>query len=338
MIHCEIQVFYSHMPLIIGIEKGNSMVKERFIYGPVPSRRLGRSLGVDLVPYKVCSYNCVYCQIGVTPEPTVLRKSYGPPGLIVKELKARLAEGVAPDFITLGGSGEPTLNLDIGKIIKGIKDMTDIPVAVITNGSTLSEPPVREALLKADVALPSLDAPNQRIFTVINRPHQKISFERMARGLIEFRQIYSGRIWLEIFLVAGINDSKADMADFKNWCGRIKPDKIHLNTVVRPPAEAGVMPASPEKMALFKELLGNRAEIVVSSTIEARNHPVADIRGKILSILSRRPCTAGDIAAGLGIDSAAVNPHLKEMIHRKVIEPFERDQTVYYRRVMKKGV
>ncbi len=328
-------------------------MKAQFIYGPVPSRRLGRSLGVDLVPYKVCSYDCIYCQIGVTEKTTLLRRSYVPIEQVLMELKTRLEEGISPDFVTLGGSGEPTLNADIGRIIGDIKEMTDIPVAVITNGSTLSDPGVREALMAADAVLPSFDAPNERVFKIINRPHPDVSFENMAQGLIDFRQEYRKSIWLEIFLVAGVNDTDADMAAFLNWCDRIRPDRIHLNTVARPPAENDVSMVSPEKLIRFKEVLGKKAEIIVSLAAKSKNHPVpdvksdiksdvksdvqSDVRDKIRSMLSRRPCTTEDITSGLGIDDARVKPKLEEMVRKHEIEPFEQGRKIYYRRIMGPG-
>ncbi|MFP4000153.1 MAG: radical SAM protein, partial [Desulfobacterales bacterium] len=207
------------------------------IYGPVPSRRLGRSLGVDIVPYKTCTYDCIYCQIGRTPQTTMVRKPWIEPELIFSQLEARLAEGVKPDYITIGGSGEPCLNSEISRIIERIRQISDVSVAVLTNGSLLCSDEVRSDLLGADVVLPSLDAYDEDSFRKINRPHKDISFETMLSGLVDFRKVYSGKIWLEIFVVRDINDTKEAMAAFKPCVRAISPDKIHINTSVRPPAE-----------------------------------------------------------------------------------------------------
>ena len=155
----------------------------RHLYGPVPSRRLGKSLGIDLVPHKVCTYDCVYCQIGKTTEKTLQRKEYVPEKEVLEELKAFLKDGSSSvDYLSLGGSGEPTLHSKIRSIIKGIKEITDIPVAVITNGSLFCKKEVRDDLLRADVVLPSLDAVSPEIFKKINRPNARLSVEKVIGG------------------------------------------------------------------------------------------------------------------------------------------------------------
>ena len=156
------------------------------VFGPVPSRRLGRSLGVDLVPFKVCTYDCIYCQLGRTTCKTTERKEWVPLNEVCASLRDTL--DTKPDFITLSGSGEPTLFSRPGELIRSIKDLTDVPVAVLTNGSLLSVPEVRAGLLEADLVVPSLDAGNERLFRIVNRPHEDIAFDRMVEGLIAFRQ------------------------------------------------------------------------------------------------------------------------------------------------------
>jgi wyosine [tRNA(Phe)-imidazoG37] synthetase (radical SAM superfamily) len=179
------------------------------IFGPVPSRRLGRSLGVDLVPFKTCTYDCIYCQLGRTTNKTVQRKEWVPIDIIINQLKAKIDS--KPDYITLSGSGEPTLYLRLEELIFKIKDVTDIPVAVLTNGSLLWLPEVRNALKTADMVVPSLDAGSSRIFQYVNRPHPDITFNRMLQGLVDFRKDYSGKYWLEVFLLAGVTTLEAEV-------------------------------------------------------------------------------------------------------------------------------
>src|SRR4030043_1698001 len=180
------------------------MKKSQLLYGPVPSRRLGRSLGIDLIPHKICTYDCIYCQIGKTTKKTLLRKEYVPEKEVLEEVKTFLLKGSSSiDYLSLSGSGEPTLHSKIRSIIKTIKEITTIPVAVLTNGFLLSRQKVRQDLLKADVVLPSLDAVSQDVFERINRPQQDSSIKRIIEGMVEFRKIYKGQIWIEILFCKG---------------------------------------------------------------------------------------------------------------------------------------
>ncbi|MCD6585970.1 MAG: radical SAM protein [Desulfobacteraceae bacterium] len=302
------------------------------IYGPVPSRRLGFSLGVDLVPYKVCSYNCIYCQIGPTPETTNMRKPYISSKEILSQLYKRIEEGIKPDYITLGGSGEPTLNSEISDIIKGIKSYTDIPVTVLTNGSLLMNETVRQDLCGADVVLPSFDACDERSFLKINRPHSSIDFEKMAHGLIEFRKIYPGKIWLEIFIVKGINDTESMMRKFKQWTDQFAPDKIHLNTAVRPTAEINVHTVSEDRLKNFCEILGKKAEVIAPFKKEAKNKKMIDTGTEILNMLGRRPCTLTDISAGLGLHPHEILKYVAPMITNQHIEVLHINGKMFYRK------
>ncbi|GAG90670.1 unnamed protein product, partial [marine sediment metagenome] len=171
--------------------------KQEYIFGPVPSRRLGRSLGIDLVPFKTCTYDCIYCQLGRTTNKTLARKDWAPINRVIKQLSSKLDS--KPDYITLSGSGEPTLFSRLEELISKIKNITDIPVAVLTNGSLLWLPEVRNALKAADMVVPSLDAGSSQIFQYVNRPHRDITFSRMLEGLVKFRNEYNGKYWLEVF-------------------------------------------------------------------------------------------------------------------------------------------
>ncbi len=300
------------------------------IYGPVPSRRLGLSLGVDLVPYKTCTFDCIYCQIGRTAKTVTERRPYVEPEKIISELKLSLAEGDAPDFITLGGSGEPCLNSEIGRIIRQIRQISDIEVAVLTNGSLLWSPQVRADLLQADVVLPSLDAYDEETFRKINRPHPDVSFEALFGGLAEFRKVYNGRIWLEIFIVRGINDTQEAMAAFRSYMEELAPDRIHINTAVRPPAEDYAGQVSGQKLEHLASVLGNGAEVVAEFREKkgALNGKQMDTR--ILEMLSRRPCTASDIAAGLGLEEKSVARRMTEFSDSGKVETKKSGGRKYY--------
>ena len=275
----------------------------RHVYGPVPSHRLGRSLGVDLVPFKVCTYDCIYCQLGRTTCKTLDRKEYVPVEEALTELEASLREGSAPDYIGLAGSGEPTLNTGIGALINGIKAMTPIPVAVLTNGSLLWMPEVREALMRADLVLPSLDAGDPRAFRTINRPHEGIAFDRMVDGIAEFTRDFPGEVWLEVFLLAGVNDGPASVESLAALTRRIGPARVQLNTVSRPPTESSALAPSHERMPYLLDSFPGQAELVHDGGLEAlaAGAPQGAEGGAILALLGRRPCTSEDVANGLGI-------------------------------------
>ncbi len=281
------------------------------IFGPVPSRRLGRSLGIDLAPYKTCNYDCVYCQLGRTVSHTAVRRMWRDPAGILRELEPHLAS--TPDYITLGGSGEPTLHAGLDELISGIKRLTDIPVAVITNGSLLWRPDVRSELLAADLVAPSLDAGDAETFQRINRPAAGTDFETMARGLVDFRRTYRGQYWLEIFLVRNLNDHPASLAALRAWAERIAPDRVQLNTVARPPAEAGLLPVPPERLAEIA--LGFRPHAEVIADYHPQSTPVSGAAdgAEILAMLQRHPGTAEDVAAGLGLAMPSAERILEQM-------------------------
>jgi len=305
-------------------------MSDKVVYGPVPSRRLGRSLGVDLVPYKICSYDCIYCQIGRTPSPTTERKPYVGVDKVVGDVLDRLSEDVYPDYITLGGSGEPTLNSDIGEIIRRIKSRTDIPVTVLTNGSMLSAGEVRAAVNSADVVLPSFDACTAEMFKKINRPCPEIGFEEMAEGLVQFREEYIGQIWVEIFLIDGMNTSDADIEGFKYWMDRMRADRVHLNTAVRPTAEAGVCRPDDARLIRIRDMLGDRAEIVVAYQGEEARAGGAAVREDLISLLSRRPCTLADIANGLNTHQQEIIKYLEPLVNSGEIEAVRTAEGTYY--------
>lgn len=293
------------------------------VYGPVYSRRLGHSLGIDLVPFKTCTYDCVYCQLGRTTNKTIVRREYVELEQVLEEAGRKLAAGPAPDYLSLAGSGEPTLHVRIGDLIAGIKRMTSIPVAVLTNGSLLWKKEVQEALMAADLVLPSLDAGDEDIFRHVNRPCEEITFERMVDGLVEFTYRFPGSVWLEIFLLGGITAIPAEVKKIADIARRIQPSRIQLNTISRPPAEEFACPVKDSQMDRLRELLPGKVEVI--SEKEPPDSP-AFIKAEtsdadILSLLSRRPCTVQGISSGLSLNPSEVAKTLTTLLGKgNVIE------------------
>jgi wyosine [tRNA(Phe)-imidazoG37] synthetase (radical SAM superfamily) len=289
------------------------------VYGPVPSRRLGFSLGVDIVPLKTCSFNCIYCQLGRTKKRTVLRRKFFSSREILSSIREAVHSGRKVDFITFSGSGEPTLNRSIGKLIREIKKLAPIPVAVLTNSSLLSQKFVRKSLLEAEVVIPSLDAATARTFRKVNRPEPSLKIEAIIDGLESFRREFKGQIWLEVMLVKGVNDSPADIEALKKAIARIKPDRVQLNTVVRPPAEKWALPLSRRELEAIKQRLGGRTEVVADFRKKPQPKAVESLDEPVLSLVARRPATVREIAAALGSKEADVRRQLSGLMQRKKI-------------------
>jgi wyosine [tRNA(Phe)-imidazoG37] synthetase (radical SAM superfamily) len=280
--------------------KDFQMSETPLLYGPVPSRRLGYSLGVDLLPFKTCSMDCVYCQLGSGERTFSRRREFVPVPEVLAQVKAVLESGKRVDAVTFSGSGEPTLHSGIGRIISGIKEMTKIPVVVLTNGSTLTTPAGRKAIAGADIVVPSLDAATERIFARVNRPHAGLTAAAVIEGLVRFRRTFRGRIWLEIMLVKGVNDGPAHLRALKREADRIRPDRIQLNTVVRPPAERAAKPLSAAEMERIRAFFGDTSEVIASFKDEARKGISEDLEPAILAMAGRRPVTAADLSRSLG--------------------------------------
>ncbi|MDD5166622.1 MAG: radical SAM protein [Candidatus Omnitrophica bacterium] len=238
----------------------------KYIYGPVNSRRLGLSLGLSLTACKICNFDCVYCQLGKTNNKASKRAEYVKLEDIIDELKSWLEnnkeEARKLNYITIAGLGEPTLHAGIGLIITKIKGLTSVPVAIITNASLFSDKDVRQALLGADLIVPSLDAAEEKPFTQINRPTQEINLDKIISGLIAFRSEFSKAIWLEVMLVRGVNDDPGHIKKLKEVIGKINPDKIQLNSPVRTTTEPGILPVENTRLLKIKEMLGERCEII----------------------------------------------------------------------------
>jgi wyosine [tRNA(Phe)-imidazoG37] synthetase (radical SAM superfamily) len=280
----------------------------------VPSRRLGYSLGVDFLPYKTCTLDCVYCQLGPTPETTDRAGCFFEEEDVLSQVQGAVASARGRiDYITFSGSGEPTLNAGLGSLIRKIKAATDIPVAVLTNSTLMTREEVRQALMEADLVVPSLDAATQDVFEEVNRPHASLKIRDIIQGLIRFREGFQGRVWLEVMLVAGINDSATHIRKLKEAAAAIQPDRIQLNTVVRPPAEGFARPLTKERMEEIREIFGPEAEIIADFSSDPRLADQETIGAAIVDLVKRRPATLADLANSLGLHRNEIIKHLTDL-------------------------
>jgi wyosine [tRNA(Phe)-imidazoG37] synthetase (radical SAM superfamily) len=263
----------------------------KYVFGPVPSRRLGQSLGIDTIPLKTCNWNCVYCQLGRSKPLCNERRDYIPLHEIMSQVEKALAAHNQEeiDWVTFVGSGEPTLHAGIGWLIQEVKKITDIPIAVITNGSLLFIEPVRKALSTADAVLPSLDAATPELYKKINRPHPDITFEKFLGGLINFRKEYKGQYWLEVMLVNGLNDTEEALNEIAKLIQKIQPDKVHIGLPTRPPAEKWVKPSDEEGLMRATTILGKVAKVVHPCEGKFDLSSGESIVDAIIAIITRHP-------------------------------------------------
>ncbi len=309
-------------------------MKYKHLFGPVPSRRLGLSLGIDPIPYKTCSFDCVYCECGATTNLTSTRKEYIPVDEIISELDSFLSNNPTLDYITFSGSGEPTLNIGIERIITFLKKkFPQYKIAVITNSSLFPDPEVRKELLLADVIMPSLDAVSYNISQKINRPVKGIIPVDIIQGLISFRREFPGKIWLEIFIIPGINDTDEEIEKFHAVLKKINPDLIQLNSIDRPGTENWVVPADEETLVKIKKKFEYLPVVTISNyqkreKVKSYNFKIEDA---ILATISRRPCTADDLSEILDIHLAELNKYLDALHEKDMIEAVKRPRGLFFR-------
>ena len=306
-----------------------SRKKYRHLFGPVPSRRLGRSLGVDLVPPKTCCQNCVFCQLGRTTQTTVERKEYVETEAVLTELEHWLANNGQADYITLAGSGEPTLHSHFGRILAFLNAATDIPSVLLTNGTLLHLPNVRKSALRADVVKISLSAWDQPSFEWVNRPDPTVTFKQVVQGYDAFRKMFKGQLWMEVFVINGMNADPTQIKRIAALARRIAPDRIHLNTAVRPPAEDFVTPLSRDRLAALTCLFEPPAEIIAEFKAPHQAPFQADA-DMILAMLQRRPCTARQIADVYDMRVTEVLKYHEILIQAHKISAEIKNATLYY--------
>lgn len=287
------------------------MHQYRYLFGPVPSRRLGQSLGVDLIPSKTCTLDCRFCQIGPTTGLSMERKAYVPIRDVMDELEQWLGENAAPDYLTLSGAGEPTLHINFGDILQFMRRTTTIRTALLSNGSLFHLPEVRAAALNTTLVKVSLSAWDPASFAKVNRPHPDLRFDAMVAGYQAFRAQYQGTFAVEVFFIKGMNDALADVARIARIIQAIRPDKIQLNTAVRPPAETDTLPLSRDELAERAALFGPDAEVIAD--FKASSSSQVFDKASIEELLKRHPATATELAAVLGRPMEQIRQELGQL-------------------------
>jgi wyosine [tRNA(Phe)-imidazoG37] synthetase (radical SAM superfamily) len=307
----------------------------KYLFGPVISRRLGISLGIDLLPFKTCSLDCVYCECRKTTNLTTSISEYVPTGEVIAELSDFLDSKPKLDVITFSGSGEPTLHSGIGKIISFIKDnYPEYKVSVLTNSTLLYLSEVRKSILDADIIVPSLDAVSKEMFIKITRPANDITPEDMINGLIELRHEFSKLMILEIFIIPDFNDSEFELSLIKNACNKISPDLIQLNSLDRPGTEKWLKKASQEKLQEIKDFFQPVKVEIIGSPAVTKNkisRRFSDISDHIVSTISRRPSTIEDLHSIFGISKSGLLNILDHLLEKGTIVKEESSRGIFYR-------
>jgi wyosine [tRNA(Phe)-imidazoG37] synthetase (radical SAM superfamily) len=316
-------------------EEPNMKKKYRYLFGPVPSRRFGRSLGIDLTPYKTCSLDCVFCQLGRTTQKTVTRKEYITTEAVLAEIQEWLKTDGEADYITLSGSGEPTLHSRFGEVIEYIRANSAIPAALLTNGTMLYLPEVRDAAANANVVKVSLSAWDQASYGWVNRHHPQLRFDELIEGQKAFRSQFKGELWMEVFLLEGMNSMLDDVRKIAQMAEKVHPDRIQLNTAVRPPAETFATAVSQEYLEALTHLFRPAAEVIADFSA-SRETDVQANQDTIYAMLQRRPCTAEQISAIFGMHVNEVSKYLGKLIRTEQIRSDRRNSSVYYAAVKRR--
>ncbi|MGM0652826.1 MAG: radical SAM protein, partial [Bacillota bacterium] len=299
---------------------------------PVPSRRLGLSLGVDLVPHKTCTLNCVYCECGETTHLTTTRKEYVPVEDVIAELEHYLTSKPNLDYITFSGSGEPTLNSGLGIVIDYIKDnYPEYRVCLLTNGTLFTNAALRKEVLRTNLIIPSLDAASSDVFNRINRPYHGLDCNEIIDGLVLLRSEYKGVIIIEVLIVPGINDTGEELKIIKKALEKIKPDLVQIGTMDRPGTEKWVEAAPKERLREVADYLGN-AELIGAFKPD---HKVSSIKGlesnRILNTLRRRPCTVSDLQQALNLRPAEIQKYLNLLQSKGLVETEKRERGTFFK-------
>lgn len=302
-----------------------------YVFGPVPSRRLGLSLGVDLFQAKTCTYDCLYCQLGKTGKRVIEPCDRVPIGDVLAELRQRLEE-VTPDTITLSGSGEPTLHPRIGEVIDRVKKTTGTRVAVLTNGSLLWRDDVRRSLSRADLIMPTFSTAVEKTFRAIHRPHRDIRLARIVEGLGLLRKGFRKEVFVEVMLLRGFNDSDREIQTLRDVLSGISPDRIQLNTVVRPPADPRALPIDRPRLEELKNFFGPTAEIIADSGGAPRPQRILSPEEAVLAMAGRRPVRVVDIVNGLQRPASEADRLVKRLVRMGLLVRKEHGGESYYSR------
>jgi wyosine [tRNA(Phe)-imidazoG37] synthetase (radical SAM superfamily) len=299
------------------------------IFGPVPSRRLGLSLGIDLVPAKTCSYNCIYCEVGKTTRLIMEPSSFIDIPETIKELEDIISK-TPPDVITLAGSGEPTLNLDLGVLISEIKKRTSIPITLITNGSLLWKKDIRERCMGVDIILPTLSSVFYETHEKIHRPHPDLDLDRIIYGLKEMRKGFKKDYYLEVVLLEDLNDNDKELSGLKKVITDIAPDRVQLNTVVRPPADMCAVSLTQERLQEIKTFLGGNAEVIAVSPIKSRGIINGSKVDRVMEMIKRRPVTINDISKSLNFSHDETLKMVMELKSKGLIQEQRHGENLFY--------
>ncbi|MBU0994786.1 MAG: radical SAM protein [Proteobacteria bacterium] len=293
----------------------------RYIFGPVSSRRLGMSLGVDLMPHKTCTLNCVYCECGKTTHLVKTRKEYVPTKDVIGELKDYLEKTPELDYITFSGSGEPTLHSGIGDVIRFLKSgYSQYKIALLTNGTLFYLPEVRKAVMDADLIIASVDAGTEETFQKVNRPHPGLKFDRMSEGLVQLGKERKNQLWMEFFIVPGINDNTYELSETKKLIERIQADKTQLNILDRPGTESWVMAADEQTQKRIKDYFGHSETISKTKPVQGRQADEGELDKSILATIRRRPSTLEDLSQTLGVHQKKVWQHICMLLDHGIVE------------------
>ena len=303
----------------------------QYLFGPVPSRRLGVSLGVDLMPHKTCSLDCVYCECGKTTCLTLKRDEYTPVDVIKRELAYFLSTGPVLDHITFSGSGEPLLHSRIREIVCFVKnEFPQYKLALLTNGTLLYDPRVREDITDIDIVKVSVDTVSEKVFVKLNRPHPKLNITTVIDGISSFKELFQKQLWMELFLVPGINDDETEIKSIKTVLKAIHPDRIHVNSLDRPGAEKWVQAVQKEKLKKVADYLGDVDLIGQTKIVVKDKKNIGDFHQHLLSTIKRRPCTAEDVSKILGTHFSETKRRLEVLSKKGEIEKQEMPRGVFY--------
>ncbi len=312
----------------------------KYIYGPVPSRRLGSSLGIDPIPSKTCNFQCIYCQLGKTTNFTNIRNNFFPKEDIITELERAIElHENSIDYITFVGSGEPTLYKDLKELILKAKEFSNKPICVITNGSLLNQKEVQNALMLSDLILPSLDAGDKKSFIKINRPHPSLSFKKIIQGFINFRKIFKGKFWIEVMLMKGINDSKEELLKIKKKIDLVNPDRIDINVPIRPPVEKWVKIPDKSILTVLNEIFVEYSNINFPEEGKFRIYS-SDFERELLSILERHPMRQDQIIETFSsgkFDKDKIISHLKHLKSQEKIKNILYNKQTFWKLNMNKN-
>ena len=300
-----------------------------YVFGPVPSRRLGRSLGIDLIPMKSCTYDCLYCQVGRTTSKIISPAAFVPVHAVIEELESVLPD-CEPDVITLSGSGEPTLELALDRVISSIKEISRVPVALLTNGSLFWKEELRERALLADLILPTVTTAFDETFQRIHRPHRDLKLASVLEGLTALREAFCGLLAVEVMLLQGINDTEKELEGLKAILDRIRPEKIHLNTIARPPADVRARPLDTKRLEAIRVFFGRNAEIVAGAPSSSKGRVGGPVDFALLETIRRRPLRPTDMAHTLNLPLEQVERIVKRLIEDGRLREQEHEGESYF--------